>query len=220
MGSVLNHVLLHQTVVGLEVKKQLEEVGEEPDVMVGNIGGGSNYGGFCLPYVAERITGKNDVEFVACESKAVPHTTKGKYTYDFGDTAGVTPLLKMLTLGKDYRTPPIHAGGLHYHGMAPIISWLIVKGYMRSVAYAQREVFEAANIFARTEGIIPAPETAHGIKYVIDEARRCKQSGERKTIVFNASGHGLLDLSAYQAYLSGQMENWEPTQFNYPNYTN
>jgi len=219
LGSVLNHVLLHQTVVGLEVKKQLEKVGEEPDVMVGNIGGGSNYGGFCLPYVAERITGKRDVEFVACESKAVPHTTKGKYTYDFGDTAGVTPLLKMLTLGKDYRTPPIHAGGLRYHGMAPIISWLIVKGYMRSVAYAQTEVFEAATIFARTEGIIPAPETAHGIRYVIDEARRCKQSGERKTIVFNASGHGLLDLSAYQAYLSGQMENWEPTQFNYPNYT-
>ena len=219
LGSVLNHVLLHQTVVGLEVKKQLEKVGEEPDVMVGNIGGGSNYGGFCLPYVAERITGKRDVEFVACESKAVPHTTKGEYTYDFGDTAGVTPLLKMLTLGKDYRTPPIHAGGLRYHGMAPIISWLIVKGYMRSVAYAQTEVFEAATIFARTEGIIPAPETAHGIRYVIDEARRCKQSGEKKTIVFNASGHGLLDLSAYQAYLSGQMENWEPTQFNYPNYT-
>jgi len=220
LGSVLNHVLLHQTVVGLEVKKQLEKVGEEPDVMVGNIGGGSNYGGFCLPYVAERITRKRDVEFVACESKAVPHTTKGKYTYDFGDTAGVTPLLKMLTLGKDYRTPPIHAGGLRYHGMAPIISWLIVKGYMRSVAYAQTEVFEAANIFARTEGVIPAPETAHGIKYVIDEARRCKQSGEKKTIVFNASGHGLLDLSAYQAYLSGMMENWEPTQFNYPSYTN
>ncbi|PSN91620.1 TrpB-like pyridoxal-phosphate dependent enzyme, partial [Candidatus Marsarchaeota G1 archaeon OSP_B] len=144
LGSVLNHVLMHQTVIGLEAKKQLEAIGEEPDVFAGNIGGGSNYGGFCLPFVADKLKGKSEAEFVACESAAIPHTTQGKYTYDFGDTAGITPLLKMLTLGKDYKTPPIHAGGLRYHGMAPIISYLINKGYMKSVAYTQTQVFEAA----------------------------------------------------------------------------
>jgi tryptophan synthase beta chain len=219
LGSVLNHVLLHQTVIGLEVKKQLELFGEEePDIMAGNIGGGSNFAGFCLPFVADKIKKKSDTEFVACESRAVPHTTRGKYTYDYGDTAGTTPLLKMLTLGKDYRTPPIHAGGLRYHGMAPIISYLIVKGYIRSVAYSQNEIFEAATIFARTEGIISAPESAHEIKFVIDEAKRCKETGEKKVIVFNHSGHGLLDLSGYEAYLAGKLPDWEPTEINYPNY--
>jgi tryptophan synthase beta chain len=219
LGSVLNHVLLHQTVIGLEVKKQLELFGEEePDIMAGNIGGGSNFAGFCLPFVADKIKKKSDTEFVACESRAVPHTTRGKYTYDYGDTAGTTPLLKMLTLGKDYRTPPIHAGGLRYHGMAPIISYLIVKGYIRSVAYSQNEIFEAATIFARTEGIISAPESAHEIKFVIDEAKRCKETGEKKVIVFNHSGHGLLDLSGYEAYLAGELPDWEPTEINYPNY--
>jgi tryptophan synthase beta chain len=219
LGSVLNHVLLHQTVIGLEVKKQLELFGEEePDIMAGNIGGGSNFAGFCLPFVADKIKKRSDTEFVACESRAVPHTTRGKYTYDYGDTAGTTPLLKMLTLGKDYRTPPIHAGGLRYHGMAPIISYLIVKGYIRSVAYSQNEIFEAATIFARTEGIISAPESAHEIKFVIDEAKRCKETGEKKVIVFNHSGHGLLDLSGYEAYLAGKLPDWEPTEINYPNY--
>lgn len=218
LGSVLNHVLMHQTVIGLEVKKQLESVDVEPDMIVGNIGGGSNYGGFCLPFMGEKIQKKNDIEFVACESKAVPHTTKGKYTYDFGDTAGTTPLLKMLTLGREYKNPPIHAGGLRYHAMAPIISYLINKGYMRSVAYNQREVFEAGVTFARTEGIIPAPESAHEIKFVIDEALRCKQSGKAKTIVFNNSGHALLDLAAYEAYLSGQLEDWSPTEIAYPSF--
>jgi tryptophan synthase beta chain len=218
LGSVLNHVLLHQTVIGLEVKKQLELLDVEPDVMVGNVGGGSNYGGFCLPFMGDKIKKKNNIDFVACESKAVPHTTKGKYTYDFGDTAGTTPLLKMLTLGRNYKNPPIHAGGLRYHGMAPIISYLIDKGYMRSVAYSQNEIFEAGVTFARTEGIIPAPESAHEIKFVIDEALRCKKSGEAKNIVFNNSGHAFLDLSAYQAYLSGRLEDWEPTDIVYPDF--
>lgn len=218
LGSVLNHVLMHQTVVGLEVKKQLELLGEEPDVMAGNIGGGSNFAGFCLPFVADKINKKKDIDFVACESRAVPHTTRGKYTYDYGDTAGTTPLLKMLTLGKDYKNPPIHAGGLRYHGMAPIVSYLIAKGYMRSVAYYQNEIFEAAKIFARTEGIISAPESAHEIRFVIDEARRCKQTGEKKVIVFNHSGHGLLDLSGYEAYLAGKLPDWEPTVIHYPSY--
>ncbi|HZW58164.1 MAG TPA: TrpB-like pyridoxal phosphate-dependent enzyme [Nitrososphaerales archaeon] len=218
LGSVLNHVLMHQTVIGLEVKKQLEFLDVHPDVMVGNIGGGSNYGGFCLPFVGEKLKKKNEIDFVACESKAVPHTTKGKYTYDFGDTAGMTPLLKMLTLGRSYKNPPIHAGGLRYHGMSPIISYLINKGVMRSVAFSQNEIFEAGVTFARTEGIIPAPESAHEIKFVIDEALRCKQTGEAKTIVFNNSGHAMLDLSAYQSYLSGKLEDWEPTQIEYPSF--
>ncbi|PSN82836.1 TrpB-like pyridoxal-phosphate dependent enzyme [Candidatus Marsarchaeota G1 archaeon OSP_D] len=218
LGSVLNHVLMHQTVIGLEAKKQLEAIGEEPDVFAGNIGGGSNYGGFCLPFVADKLKGKSEAEFVACESAAIPHTTQGKYTYDFGDTAGITPLLKMLTLGKDYKTPPIHAGGLRYHGMAPIISYLINKGYMKSVAYTQTQVFEAAVLFAKTQGIISAPESAHEIRFVIDEARRCKQTGEKKVIVFNHSGHGLLDLAGYEAYLAGRLEDWTPTEINYPSY--
>jgi tryptophan synthase beta chain len=218
IGSCLNHVLLHQTVIGLELKKQLEMLDVTPDVVVGNIGGGSNYGGFCLPIMGDKITKKLAMDFVACESSAVPHTTKGKYLYDFGDTAGMTPLLKMYTLGKEYKTPPIHAGGLRYHGMAPIISYLINKGYMRSVAFNQTEVFEAATTFARTEGIIPAPESAHEIKFVIDEALRCKEKRVSKVIVFNNSGHGLLDLSAYQAHLDGKLENWEPTKIEYPSF--
>ncbi|MDA4115284.1 MAG: TrpB-like pyridoxal phosphate-dependent enzyme [Thaumarchaeota archaeon] len=216
LGSVLNHVLLHQTVIGLELKKQLELLDVQPDMVVGNIGGGSNYGGFCLPLMGDKIAKKLPMDFVACESSAVPHTTKGKYTYDFGDTAGMTPLLKMYTLGRDYKTPPIHAGGLRYHAMAPIISYLINKGYMRSVAFSQTEVFEAAVTFARTEGIIPAPESAHEIKFVIDEAIRCREKNESKVIVFNNSGHGLLDLSAYQSYLDKKLEDWAPTKIEYP----
>jgi tryptophan synthase beta chain len=220
LGSVLNHVLLHQTIIGLEVKKQLEMLDVTPDMMVGNIGGGSNYGGFCLPFVGDKLRGKNNIDFVACESKAVPHTTKGKYTYDFGDTAGMTPLLKMLTLGREYKNPPIHAGGLRYHGMSPVISYLIDKGAMRSVAYNQNEVFEAGTLFARTEGIIPAPESAHEIKFVIDEALRCKQTGQSKVIVFNNSGHAFLDLAAYEAFHAKKLEDWEPTKIDYPNFVN
>ncbi len=218
LGSVLNHVLLHQTVVGLEVKKQLEKIDVKPDMMVGNIGGGSNYGGFCLPFMGDKLKGKADIDFVACESKSVPHTTMGKYTYDHADTAGMTHLLKMLTLGSQYKNPPIHAGGLRYHGMAPIISYLIDRGYMRSVAYGQNEIFEAGITFARTEGIIPAPESCHEIKFVIEEALRCKQTGEAKTIVFNNSGHALLDLTAYESYLAKELEDWGPSKIEYPAY--
>ena len=218
LGSVLNHVLMHQTVIGLEAKKQFEMIDKYPDVIAGNIGGGSNYGGFCLPFMSDKLHGKKETDFVACESKAVPHTTRGTYTYDFGDTAGMTPLLKMITLGRDYKNPPIHAGGLRYHGMAPIISHLISKGYMRSLAYHQNSVFEAAKIFARTEGIISAPESAHEIKFVIDEALRCKENGQKKVIAFNHSGHGLLDLAGYESFLAGKLEDWEPTQITVPTF--
>ena len=216
LGSVLNHVLMHQTVIGQEVEKQLEIVDETPDLLVGNIGGGSNFGGFCLPFMGKKLKGKLDAKFVACESSAVPHTTKGKYTYDYGDTGHLTPLLKMLTLGSEYRNPPIHAGGLRYHGMAPIISYLIQRGFMESHAYSQTAIFDAATTFARTEGIIPAPESAHEIRYVIDEAIRCKKENKEEVIVFNNSGHGLLDLSAYELYNSGKLKDYQPTEFNYP----
>ncbi len=217
LGSVLNHVLMHQTIIGQEVEKQLEIVDEEPDVMVGNIGGGSNFGGFCLPFMGKKLKGKTNTRFVACESSAVPHTTRGKYTYDFGDTGHLTPLIKMFTLGSNYRNPPIHAGGLRYHGMAPIISYLINRGLMESTAFSQNAIFEAATIFARTEGIIPAPESAHEIRYVIDEALRCRDEGKEEVIVFNNSGHGLLDLSAYEQYNAGKLQDWSPTKITYPN---
>jgi tryptophan synthase beta chain len=216
LGSVLNHVLLHQTIIGLEAKKQFEMIGEYPDVICGCIGGGSNYAGFCYPFMMDKLKGKTDTEFVACESKAVPHTTKGVYTYDFGDTAQMTPLLKMLTIGHNYACPPIHAGGLRYHGMAPSISYLIHKGYMRSVAYHQNEVFQAAKILAQTEGLITAPETAHSLKFVIDEALRCRETGERKVIAMNYSGHGLLDLSAYEQFLAGKLVDYEPEKIEVP----
>lgn len=216
LGSVLNHVLLHQTVIGQEVEKQLEIVDEVPDVLVGNIGGGSNFGGFSLPFMGKKLKGKLDARFVACESLAVPHTTKGVYTYDYADTGHLTPLLKMLTLGSNYKNPPIHAGGLRYHGMSPIISYLIKNGYMESYAYPQNAVFEAGTIFAKTEGIIPAPESAHEIRFVIDEALRCKREGKEEVIVFNNSGHGLLDLAAYDLYNHKQLEDWEPQEFEFP----
>ena len=210
LGSVLNHVLMHQTIVGLEAKKQFELIDVHPDVVCGCIGGGSNYAGFCFPFMMDKLKGKTDIEFVACESKAVPHTTRGVYTYDYGDTAKMTPLIKMLTIGHGYACPPIHAGGLRYHGMAPLISYLICKGYMHSVAYHQSEVFEAAKILAQTEGLITAPETAHSLKYVIDEALKCKRNGEKKIIAMNYSGHGLLDLTAYKQFLAGKIVDYEP----------
>ncbi|MBS7636602.1 TrpB-like pyridoxal phosphate-dependent enzyme [Candidatus Bathyarchaeota archaeon] len=216
LGSVLNHVLLHQTIIGLEAKKQFEIIGEYPDVVCGCIGGGSNYAGFCYPFMMDKLKGKTETEFVACESKAVPHTTKGVYTYDFGDTAEMTPLLKMLTIGHGYACPPIHAGGLRYHGMAPSISYLIYKGYMRSVAYHQTEVFQAAQILAQAEGLIIAPETAHSLKFVIDEALRCRKTGEKKVIAMNYSGHGLLDLGAYEQFLAGKLMDYEPEKIEVP----
>jgi tryptophan synthase beta chain len=216
LGSVLNHVLMHQTIIGLEAKKQFALIGEYPDVVCGCIGGGSNYAGFCFPFMMDKLKGKTETEFVACESKAVPHTTKGVYTYDFGDTGEMTPLLKMLTIGHGYACPPIHAGGLRYHGMAPLISYLIHKGYMRSIAYSQTEIFQAAQILAQTEGLIIAPETAHSLKFVIDEALNCKRANEKKIIAMNYSGHGLLDLSAYEQFLSGKLVDYEPEKIEVP----
>jgi len=219
LGSVLNHVLLHQTIIGEEAKKQFEMIDVYPDVVCGCIGGGSNYAGFSFPFVRDKLTHKVDSpDFVACEARAVPHTTRGTYTYGFGDTAQITPLLKMLTLGHEYSCPPIHAGGLRYHGMAPSISYLIQTGLMRSVAYHQGETFEAARILAQTEGMIIAPESAHNLKYAIDEALRCKRTGEKKVIAFNNSGHGLLDLSAYESFLAGKLQDFEPVDIKVPKY--
>ena len=216
LGSVLNHVLMHQTIVGLEAKKQFELLDISPNVVCGCIGGGSNYGGFCFPFMRDKLRGKTSTEFVACESKAIPHTTRGVYTYDHGDTGKMTPLIKMLTIGHDYACPPVHAGGLRYHGMAPLISYLIHKGYARSVAYGQGEVFEAAKLLAQTEGMITAPETAHSLKFVVDEALRCKRTGERRIIAMNYSGHGLLDLSAYEQFLAGKLVEYEPEKIEVP----
>ena len=218
LGSVLNHVLLHQTIVGLEAKKQFEKIDVYPDVISGCIGGGSNFAGFAYPFMMNNLSGKRDTEFIACEPKAVPSTTKGTYTYDYGDTGEMTPLLKMYTLGHGYLPPPIHSGGLRYHGKAPSLCLLINKGKVKPVSYHQIEVFDAARMFAQTEGLIPAPETAHCIKYVIDEAIRCKQSGEKKVIAFNDCGHGLLDLQAYDNYLSGNLKDWEPEEIKVPHY--
>jgi tryptophan synthase beta chain len=218
LGSVLNHVLMHQTIIGQEAKKQFEQIDTYPDVVCGCIGGGSNFGGFCFPFMMDRLKGKSDTEFVACESKAVPHTTRGVYTYDFGDTAKMTPLLKMLTIGHDYACPPIHAGGLRYHGMAPILSYLICKDYVRSIAYGQTEIFEAARTLAQTEGLIIAPETTHSLKYVMDEALNCKRTGTKKIIAMNYSGHGLLDLTAYEQFLLGRLVDYEPVKIEVPTF--
>ncbi|MBC7333256.1 MAG: TrpB-like pyridoxal phosphate-dependent enzyme [Actinobacteria bacterium] len=208
LGSVLNHVILHQTIVGLETKKQFEKLGIYPDVLVGCVGGGSNFGGFAFPFVPDKLKGK-DIRIVAVEPLACPSLTKGPYAYDYGDTAKMAPIVKMYTLGHNFVPPPIHAGGLRYHGMAPQVSLLHNEGIIEAVAYHQNPVFEAAITFAKTEGIIPAPETAHAIRFVIDEALRCRESGEEKVIAFNFSGHGHFDLSAYEAYLGGKLEDYE-----------
>jgi len=209
LGSVLNHVILHQTIIGLEVEKQLEIAGEKkPDIVVGCVGGGSNFGGISMPFVRRRLQGE-DIRFIAVEPSACPSITKGLYRYDYGDVAGLTPLLMMHTLGHRFIPPRLHAGGLRYHGMAPLVSLLAKKGIVEAVSYNQNPVFEAAILFAKTEGIIPAPETAHAIKAVIDEAIKCRETGEEKCIVFNFSGHGHFDLSAYEAYLSGKLVDYE-----------
>jgi len=210
LGSVLSHVMLHQTVVGLECKKQFELIDEYPDSMFGCVGGGSNFSGASFPFVADKLSGKKpDLRVVSCEPKACPTLTKGPYAYDFGDTAEMTPLLKMYTLGHSFIPPPIHAGGLRYHGDSPLLCKLTKDGFMEAVAFNQNEVFEAAITFARTEGIIIAPETAHAAKGAMDEALRCKKTGEEKTIFLAASGHGLLDLSAYDAYLNKKLVDYE-----------
>jgi tryptophan synthase beta chain len=201
LGSVLNHVLLHQTVIGLEAKEQLALAGEErPDIIIGSCGGGSNLGGISLPFVPDA-----NVDLLAVEPSSCPTLTEGRFEYDFGDTAGMTPLLAMYTLGHDFVPPPIHAGGLRYHGDAPIISNLVKNGRMHAVAYPQGKVFDAALQFARTEGTIPAPETAHAIRAVIDEALAAREAGKEEVILFSYSGHGLLDLGAYDDYLHGRL---------------
>jgi tryptophan synthase beta chain len=198
LGSVLNHVLMHQTVIGLEVKKQLEKAGEpDPDFIVGCIGGGSNFAGLAFPFVADRLAGKSTTRFVAAEPTACPSITKGRYEYDFGDTAGTTPLLKMYTLGKDFIPPPLHAGGLRYHGKAPAVSALVDKGIVAAVDYTQERIFEMGELFARTEGIVAAPESCHAIAAAVDLAVRYSKPDDAKTIIFNLSGHGLLDLAGY-----------------------
>jgi tryptophan synthase beta chain len=205
LGSVLNHVLLHQTVIGLELKIQLDKAGVQPDVMIGCVGGGSNFGGFSFPLLADKIGGKLDTRFVAVEPTAAPTLTKGRFDYDVGDQAGMTPLMRMYTLGADFVPAPIHAGGLRYHGDSPLISLLVKEGLIEAVAYPQSKVFESAVQFARTEGLLPAPEPAHAIRAVVDEALRCKEEGSAETIVFNLCGHGHFDLQAYDDYLSGSL---------------
>jgi tryptophan synthase beta chain len=201
LGSVLNHVLLHQTVIGLEAKAQIALAGEStPDVVIGCCGGGSNLGGIALPFV-----GDAEVRLVAVEPSSCPTLTEGRFDYDFGDTAGMTPLMSMYTLGHDFVPPSIHAGGLRYHGDSPIISALVKAGRMEAVAYPQGKTFEAALQFANTEGKVPAPETGHAIRAVIDEALAAKETGEERVILFNYSGHGFLDLQAYDDYLAGRL---------------
>ncbi len=214
LGSVLNHVLLHQTVIGLEAKMQMEELGEYPDYVIGCVGGGSNFAGLSYPFVRDKLKGKTNIEFIAVEPKASPTVTRGEYRYDYGDTGQLTPLLKMHTVGHKYRVPPIHAGGLRYHGVAPSLSILVNHGIVKPIAYYQREVFEAAVFFAKCEGIVPAPESAHAVKAAIDIARELKKRGEKATILFNLSGHGLLDLSGYQEYLEGKLPNYEPKKID------
>lgn len=214
LGSVLNHVLLHQTVIGLEAKLQMEELGAYPDYVVGCVGGGSNFAGLAYPFVRDRLHGKSETEFIAVEPKASPTLTRGEYRYDFGDTGEFTPLLKMHTVGHKYRVPPIHAGGLRYHGVAPTLSILINHGIVKPLAYHQNEVFKAAVFFAKHEGIVPAPESAHAVKAVIDLALELRKKNEKKVILFNLSGHGLLDLSGYQEYLEGKLPDYEPGKIN------
>lgn len=208
LGSVLNHVLLHQTIIGLEAKKQMEKAGEYPDVIYGCIGGGSNFAGISFPFLMDKLQGKKPgLKVVAVEPTACPSLTKGEYRYDFGDTAGMTPLIKMYTLGHDFVPPPIHAGGLRYHGDAPIVCLLYNKKIIEAEAYAQTGVFRSAVNFARIEGIVPAPESAHAIKAVEEEALRCKKNKEKKVILFNLSGHGYFDLQAYADFFSGKLQD-------------
>jgi len=208
LGSVLNHVILHQSIVGLETKKQLEKIGEYPDILIGCIGGGSNFAGFVFPFIPDKKAGK-DIKIIAAEPIACPTVTKGPYTYDYGDTAKMAPIVKMYSLGHDFIPAPIHAGGLRYHGMAPQVSLLAAEKMIEAVALPQNPVFEAALAFARTEGIVPAPETAHAVRAAMDEALKCKETGEEKVIAFNLSGHGHFDLSAYDSYMDGKLKDYE-----------
>jgi tryptophan synthase beta chain len=209
LGSVLNHVCLHQTVIGQECIKQMELAGEAPDVVIGCVGGGSNFAGVAYPLLRQRLRDGTTTRFVAAEPAACPTLTRGRYAYDFGDTVGMTPLMPMYTLGHDFVPPPVHAGGLRYHGDAPSLSALVKAGLVEAKAIAQTAAFEAAVRFARCEGIIPGPEPAHAIRAVFDEADAAKQAGEERVVLFNLSGHGHFDMSAYAAYFAGELEDLE-----------
>ena len=211
LGSVLNHVLMHQSVIGLESKTALDKYGIKPDIIIGCAGGGSNLGGLIAPFMAEKIEGKNDIKFIAVEPASCPSLTRGKYAYDFGDTGKQTPLMKMYTLGSGFMPSPNHAGGLRYHGMSTVISKLYDEGYIDAVSVEQTKVFDAAVMFAKTEGTLPAPESSHAIRAAVDEALKCKKTGEKKTILFGLTGTGYFDMSAYQSYLNGTMTDYVPT---------
>jgi len=212
LGSVLNHVMLHQTVIGLEAQKQLALAGEKgPDAVIACCGGGSNFAGLAFPFAAEKIAGK-EMRIIAAEPAACPTLTRGRFAYDFGDTARLTPLLPMHTLGHSFIPPGIHAGGLRYHGDAPLVCQLLRDGVIEAVAHRQRECFEAALLFARTEGILPAPETSHAIRAAVAEAERAKEEGRERVILFNLSGHGHFDMASYAAYLSGSLQDYELPQ--------
>jgi tryptophan synthase beta chain len=212
LGSVLNHVLLHQTVIGIEAVAQMELEGARPDVIIGCVGGGSNFGGIAFPFLREKLRGDRELRFVAAEPAACPTLTRGVYSYDYGDTSGLTPLMPMYTLGHDFVPPPVHAGGLRYHGDSPIVCALVKAGLIEARAYRQNETFEAAVRFARTEGIIPAPEPAHAIRAAIEEAEAATEAGEERVILFNLCGHGHFDMAAYDAYLAGTLEDPEFSQ--------
>ena len=209
LGSVLNHVLLHQTIVGEEALAQMALADDYPDVLIGCAGGGSNMAGLLFPFIREHLTNGRQARFLAVEPMACPSMTKGTYTYDFGDTGEMTPLVRMYTLGHDFVPPGIHAGGLRYHGMAPLVSLLHEQGIIESIAYHQNPVFEAAVTFTRAEGITPAPESAHAVRAAIDQALEAREAGEERVILFNLSGHGFFDMSAYDAYLAGKLEDYE-----------
>ena len=207
LGSVLNHVLLHQTIIGQEAQKQMATTGDYPDVIIGCHGGGSNFAGIAFPFLKDKLDGKKpNLRAIAVEPSSCASLTKGKFDYDFGDTAGLTPLLMMYSMGHDFIPSPIHAGGLRYHGASPIVSLLLKEKVIEAKAYEQVPVFEAAIRFAKNQGIIPAPESAHAIKAVFDEAEECKKTGEAKVILFNLSGHGLFDMSAYEDFMGGKIK--------------
>ena len=212
LGSVLDHVLLHQSVIGLESKIALDKYGVQPDIVIGCMGGGSNFGGLITPFMAERLQGKNNIRFIGVEPASCPSVTRGKYAYDFCDSAKITPLAKMYTLGCEFMPSADHAGGLRYHGMSPVISKLAADGYIEARAVKQTEVFKAAEAFARCEGILPAPESSHAIRAAVDEALKCKETGEKKTILFGLTGTGYFDMAAYQSYNDGRMKDYVPTE--------
>ena len=211
LGSVLNHVCMHQTVIGLEAEKQMALAGEYPDIVIGCFGGGSNFSGIAFPFLRHNIQDGKKTRFIAAEPASCPKLTRGKFEYDFADEAGMTPLLPMFTLGHTFKPATIHAGGLRYHGAGVILSQLMKDGYMEAIDLQQTETFKAGILFAQTEGIIPAPESCHAIAATIREAQRCKETGEAKTILFNLSGHGFVDMSAYDQYISGELQDYKLT---------